>query len=246
MLAAVCMVLLVSTLLAFRPAMDKDFVFVNLDDNRYVYDNDHVKQGLTRESIAWAFASLDYDNWHPLTWLSHMLDRQIFGPESLQHPWGCHLTNILIHAVNVLVLFMALRRMTSALWPSLLVAVLFGIHPLRAESVAWISERKDVLSGLFFLLTLWAYAGLCEPWPFLDAIRPGDRVVHPRADGQADARDSAGAAGVAGLLAAGAIAVGPDRKPLPMADRRRRPLSCACGSRWKRPRCSCWPWRRAW
>ena len=113
---------------------------------------------MTRDSITWAFTSLEYDNWHPLTWLSHMLDRQIFGPESLQRPWGYHLTSILIHAINVLVLFLALRRMTSALWPSLLVAVLFGLHPLRAESVAWISERKDVLSGLFFLLTLWAYA----------------------------------------------------------------------------------------
>ena len=91
-----------------------------------------------------------------------MLDRQIFGPESLQRPWGYHLTNILIHAVNVLVLFLALRRMTSAFWPSLLVAVLFGLHPLRAESVAWISERKDVLSGLFFLLTLWAYAAYAK------------------------------------------------------------------------------------
>ena len=156
--AAVCTLLLLSTILAFRPAFEKDFSFVNLDDNRYVYDNGHVTQGLTRETVAWAFTSLEYDNWHPLTWLSLMLDRQIFGPESLPQPWGYHCTNILIHAINVLVLFMALWRMTSALWPSLLVAVLFGLHPLRAESVAWISERKDVLSGLFFLLTVWAYA----------------------------------------------------------------------------------------
>ena len=156
------MVLLVSSILAFRPAMDKDFGFVNLDDNRYVYENEHVAQCLTRDSIVWAVTSLDCDNWHPLTWLSLMFDRQIFGPESLQHPWGYHVTNILIHAVNVLVLFMALQRMTSALWPSLLVAVLFGLHPLRAESVAWISERKDVLSGLFFLLTLWAYAAYAD------------------------------------------------------------------------------------
>ncbi len=156
MLAAVCALLLLSTILAFRPAMDKNFGFVNYDDNRYI--NEHVAQGLTKDSITWAFTTLEYDNWHPLTWLSHMLDRQLFGPESLQRPWGYHLTSILIHAINVLVLFLALRRMTSALWPSLLVAILFGLHPLRAESVAWISERKDVLSGLFFLLTLWAYA----------------------------------------------------------------------------------------
>ena len=167
MLALACLLLLVSTLLAFRPALDKDFSFVNLDDNRYVYDNAHVTQGLTGDSIRWAYTSLEYDNWHPLTWLSLMVDRQLFGPESVQEHgkkvWGYHLTNILIHAINVIVLFLALRWMTSAFWPSLLVAVLFGLHPLRAESVAWISERKDVLSGLFFLATLWAYAVYAKP-----------------------------------------------------------------------------------
>ncbi len=180
---AACLVLLV--ILAFQPALegafrraaqmvwpggsawsapssDMEFGFVNLDDNRYIYDNSHVTQGLTRDSIAWAFTSLEYDNWHPLTWLSHMTDVQIFGPEGIQHPWGHHLTSVLLHAANVLVLFMALRRMTSALWPSFLVAILFGIHPLRAESVAWLSERKDVLSGLFCFLALWAYAAYAD------------------------------------------------------------------------------------
>ena len=157
-LAAACAVLVLSTLLAFRPALDKDFGFVNLDDNHYVYDNSHVTQGLTRESVAWAFTSLEFDNWHPLTWLSHMVDRQYFGEESLQNPWGYHLTSILLHTISVVVLFLVLVRMTSQPWPSFAVAVLFGIHPLRTESVAWISERKDVLSGLFFMLTLWAYA----------------------------------------------------------------------------------------
>ena len=168
LLAAACLLLLLCTLLAFGRAANRDFGFVNLDDNRYVYDNGHVTQGLTRESITWAFTSLEFDNWHPLTWLSHQLDRQIFGPESLVHPWGYHLTSILLHAANVLVLFLALRQMTGKLWPSLLVAVLFGLHPLRAESVAWISERKDVLSGLFFFLALWAYAAYTQqnrPWP---------------------------------------------------------------------------------
>ena len=112
----------------------------------------------------------------------------------------------------MLVLFLALRWMTSALWPSLLVAVLFGLHPLRAESVAWISERKDVLSGLFFLLTLWAYAAYANHSRSWAAIRPGDRALHRRADGQADARDPAGAAVAAGLLAAGAIAAGRGRQ----------------------------------
>ncbi len=161
-LAAVCAALLLATFLAFRPALDKDVDFVNLDDNRYVYDNVHVVQGLTRDTIAWAFTSLEYDNWHPLTWISYMLDREISGPEVLRHARAYHFTNLLIHAINVVVLFLALRRLTSALWPSLLVAVLFGLHPLRAESVAWISERKDVLSGLFFFLTLWAYAAYAE------------------------------------------------------------------------------------
>ena len=158
LVVAGCAVLIVCTFLAFRPALSKDFEFVNLDDNRYVYDNAHVVQGLTLASASWAFTSLEYDNWHPLTWLSHMLDRQIFGPESLQHPWGYHLVNLLLHALNAALLFVVLVRMTSQLWPSLAVALLFAIHPLRAESVAWISERKDVLSGLFFMLTLWAYA----------------------------------------------------------------------------------------
>jgi protein O-mannosyl-transferase len=157
-MAIACVLLLFSTFMAFRPVLDKKVEFLNFDDNRYVYENEHVMQGLTRGSIAWAFTSLEYDNWHPLTWLSHMADRTIFGPESPQHPWGCHLTNIVIHAVNGIVLFLALCRMTAAVWPSLLVAVLFSVHPLRTESVAWISERKDVLSGLFFVLTLWAYA----------------------------------------------------------------------------------------
>jgi protein O-mannosyl-transferase len=150
--------LVLCTWLAFRPVLDQHVDFLNFDDDRYVYDNAHVMQGLTPDSISWAFTSLEYDNWHPLTWLSHMLDRALFGPEKPLFPWGCHLINIVIHAINVLVLFLALCEMTSAPWPSLLVALLFGIHPLRAESVAWISERKDVLSGLFFLLTLWAYA----------------------------------------------------------------------------------------
>ncbi len=155
--AGVCIILSLLTWVAFQVVSSKDFSYVNLDDNRYVYNNAHVVQGLTKESIEWAFTSLEYDNWHPLTWLSHMLDSQMFGPEGLQHPWAYHRTNLLLHTANVVVLFLALRQMTSALWPSMLVAVLFAVHPMRAESVAWISERKDVLSGLFFMLTLWAY-----------------------------------------------------------------------------------------
>ncbi len=127
--------------------------FVNYDDDVYVTDNFHVQGGLALEQVAWAFGNTDAANWHPLTWLSHMLDCQLYGAK----PWGHHLTSVLIHALNAALLFVVLRGMTGALWRSLFVALLFGLHPLRVESVAWIAERKDVLSALFWLLTLWAY-----------------------------------------------------------------------------------------
>ena len=92
--------------------------------------------------------------WYPLTWLSHMLDCQLYG---LNHPGGHHLTNVLLHAASAILLFLLLRQMTGDLWPSAFVATLFAIHPLRAESVAWVAERTDVLSGVFFMLTLWAF-----------------------------------------------------------------------------------------
>jgi tetratricopeptide (TPR) repeat protein len=132
--------------------------FVNYDDDVYVTDNFHVQGGLALEQVAWAFGNTDAANWHPLTWLSHMLDCQLYGAK----PWGHHLTSVLIHALNAALLFVVLRGMTGALWRSLFVALLFGLHPLRVESVAWIAERKDVLSALFWLLTLWAYARYAE------------------------------------------------------------------------------------
>ena len=139
--------------------------FVNYDDNRYVYENPIVQKGLTWAGFRWAFTHLAVDNWHPLTWLSHMLDCELYGLK----PAGHHLTNVLLHTATVILLFLVLRRMTSlrgdatatptgALWRSAFVAAVFAIHPLRVESVAWVAERKDVLSGLFFMLTLWAYA----------------------------------------------------------------------------------------
>ena len=111
--------------------------------------------GLTAEGIAWAFTTSHASNWHPLTWLSHMLDCQLYGLK----PGGHHLTNVLLHAATAILLFLVLRRMTGDLWPSAFVAAVFAIHPLRVESVAWVAERKDVLSGLFFMLTLGAYVG---------------------------------------------------------------------------------------
>jgi tetratricopeptide (TPR) repeat protein len=132
--------------------------FVNLDDNEYVYENWHVQQGLTIGSAAWAVTSCYALNWHPLTWLSHMLDCQLCGVK----PAGHHLTSLVLHAAAAIVLFLALRKMTSMLWPSAFVAAVFAIHPLRVESVAWVAERKDVLSGLFFMLTLHIYARYTE------------------------------------------------------------------------------------
>ena len=136
----------------FLPAVTD--AFISYDDPVYVTDNAHVKAGLTWASARWAFQSTEASNWHPLTWLSHMTDVELFGLQ----PWGHHLTSLLMHALNAVLLFAALRRMTGALWRSLFVAALFGLHPLHVESVAWVSERKDVLSTTFWMLVLWAYA----------------------------------------------------------------------------------------
>ena len=128
--------------------------FVNLDDNQYVMDNTHVTSGLTLANTRWAFRTGYAFNWHPITWLSHMMDCQLFGLK----PWGHHLTNVLLHAVNTALVFLLLCSLTGALWRSVLVAALFGLHPVHVESVAWVAERKDVLSTCFGLLALLFYA----------------------------------------------------------------------------------------
>ncbi len=127
--------------------------FVNYDDDVYVTANAHVQSGLTWGNVKWAFLNPVAANWHPLTILSHMLDCQLFG----LNPRGHHLTNVLLHAVNTVLVFLLLQRLTSAFWRSLLVAALFGLHPLHVESVAWVAERKDVLSAFFGLLALLCY-----------------------------------------------------------------------------------------
>ena len=127
--------------------------FVNYDDNRYVYENAVIRQGLTSRGIIWAFTHSHSENWHPLTTLSHLLDCQIYG----LNPGGHHFTNLLLHIIATLLLFLFLQETTSAVWASAFVAVVFAIHPLRVESVAWIAERKDVLSGVFFMVTLLVY-----------------------------------------------------------------------------------------
>jgi protein O-mannosyl-transferase len=156
--AAVCLVLAAITFAVFGRTLGHEFV--DFDDGDYVYDNPVVARGLTFKGFVWAF-SCHVENWHPLTWLSHMLDCQLYG----LHPGGHHLTNVLFHTATVIALFLVLRQMTGALWRSAFVAAVFAIHPLRVESVAWVAERKDILSGLFFMLTLGAYVRYARlPW----------------------------------------------------------------------------------
>jgi len=131
----------------------RNHAFIHLDDDEYITENIHVHTGLRWDNITWAFTSTHAANWHPLTWLSHMLDCQLFD----LNPKGHHLTSVFFHLVNSLLLFLILRWMTGTLWRSGFVAALFALHPLHVESVAWVAERKDVLSTLFWMLTLWAY-----------------------------------------------------------------------------------------
>jgi tetratricopeptide (TPR) repeat protein len=143
--------LAVAALLVFWQV--RNFNFVNYDDDLYVYKNPHVLNGLTADGVVWAFKTAYAANWHPLTWLSLMLDCQLFGA----NPGRMHLMNLLLHLANVLLLFTVLKKMTGSLWSSAFVAAAFALHPMHVESVAWIAERKDVLSTLFLLLTLAAY-----------------------------------------------------------------------------------------
>ncbi len=145
------LLLIVATLGVFWQVRSHDFL--NYDDDVYVSENSQVQEGFTRKSVIWAFTSGYASNWHPLTWLSHMLDCQLFG----LNPGGHHLTNLMLHLANTLLLFLLLNRMTSSLYRSALVAALFALHPLHVESVAWVAERKDVLSTLFWMLTMWTY-----------------------------------------------------------------------------------------
>ena len=147
----VCLALVAITWFVFGQTLRHDFV--NFDDHVYVYENPQITQGLTADGLIDAFTHTHARNWHPLTTISHMLDCQLYG---LQAGWH-HFTNVLLHTVAVLLLFLVLNQMTGAFWQSAFVASLFAIHPLHVESVAWVSERKDVLSAVFFMLTLGAY-----------------------------------------------------------------------------------------
>jgi protein O-mannosyl-transferase len=147
----ICLALVAITWLVFGQTLRHDFV--DFDDNLYVYQNPAITRGLSVDGVLGAFTHPHAGNWHPLTTISHMLDCQLFGLKAGGH----HFTNVLLHTIAVLLLFFVLRQMTGAFWPSALVAALLAIHPLHVESVAWVSERKDVLSAVFFMLTLGAY-----------------------------------------------------------------------------------------
>jgi hypothetical protein len=147
----VCLFLVISTLAVYWQVNEYDFVA--FDDNQFIYNNQHLQEGLSGDSIGWAFKTYHTGNWHPLTWLSYMLDYQIFG----LNPGVFHSINLFFHIINTLFLFFLFRKMTGYFWQSAFLASLFALHPLHVESVAWISERKDVLSSFFWMLTMWSY-----------------------------------------------------------------------------------------
>jgi tetratricopeptide (TPR) repeat protein len=151
-IAVVCLVLVIVTLVVYMQTGNHEFI--SLDDPSYVTGNRHVTSGLTGNDILWAFTSVDVFNWHPITWLSHMTDARLYG----MNPRGHHLTSVGIHTVSAVLLLFILLRITGVLWQSSFVAALFALHPLHVESVAWVAERKDVLSAFFWFLTLLLYA----------------------------------------------------------------------------------------
>jgi len=148
----IALVLFVGTICLYARAFT--FGYINYDDDAYVYENAHVTSGLSLENLKWAFTTGRAANWHPVTWISHMIDAQVYG---VQHPGGHHATNILLHAINAILVYGLFRRFTCHLWLAGLGAALFAWHPLRVESVVWIAERKDLLAGFFWLTATHAY-----------------------------------------------------------------------------------------
>jgi Tfp pilus assembly protein PilF len=147
----VMLVFVIATAVIYWQVKDHEFVY--FDDNEYITENRHIQTGLTSGNVAWALTTFHAGNWHPLTWVSHMLDCQLFGMKPGLH----HLVNLFFHMANTLLLFFILHRMTNGLWQSAFVAAVFAFHPLHVESVAWVAERKDLLSTFFWMLTMWAY-----------------------------------------------------------------------------------------
>ena len=152
----VCLFLVVSTCAVYWQVWNHDATY--FDDGQYVFENPHIKAGLTSKGTVWAWTAFYAGNWHPATWLSHMMDVEFFG----LNPGPHHLTNLIFHIANTLLLFLILHRMTDTLWSSGFVAALFALHPLHVESVAWIAERKDVLSTFFWMMTMGAYIRYVE------------------------------------------------------------------------------------
>ena len=152
----ICIFLIVTTFSIY--AQVQNHKFLTYDDAKYVTENPHIQSGFSSESIAWAFTQPYAANWHPVTWLSHMLDYRLYGLE----PSGHHLTSLFIHIANSLLLFVILLKMTGALWRSAMVATLFALHPFNVQSVAWVAERKNVLSTFFWFLTMWSYASYAK------------------------------------------------------------------------------------
>src|SRR5438045_1954394 len=147
-----CVVLVGIVWLVFGQTLRHEFI--NYDDTQYVYENSRITSGLSFDGILWAFTHVHSDNWHPLTTISHMLDCTLYGVE----PWGHHLTNVVLHSAGAVFLFLALLELTGASWPSAFVAGIFAIHALRVESVAWGAAWKDILCGIFFMLSWCRYA----------------------------------------------------------------------------------------
>ena len=163
------------TIAIYWPVMRHDFV--NHDDPVYVTDNTHVRAGLTWEGLVWAFGRVHGDQtyWHPLSWVSHMVDCQLYGLK----PGGHHRTSMLLHAANAVLVFLVFRRMTGAFWRCVVLAALFALHPLQVDSVAWVAERKNLLSAFFWLLTLWAYARYAEVQsPAFHITDHGSRITY--------------------------------------------------------------------
>ena len=181
---------------AYWPLASNDFI--NYDDDDYVVENEFVNQGLTVNGAVWATTAMYTANWHPLTWLSHMLDCQLFGLK----PAGHHLVSLGLHAINSMLLYCVLLRMTRAVWPSFVVAAFFAVHPLHVESVAWVAERKDVLSTMFGLMALGAWLSYLAR-PGLGRYAVVMLCVRSQPDVQGNVGDAAVFVAPLGLLAAG-------------------------------------------
>jgi len=148
--------LIVASCAAFGRIADNDFV--NFDDTEYITENPQIKSGINLQTIKWAFSNVEMSNWHPLTWLSHMLDWSMFGANASGH----HLIRLFLHVGSVIFLFLFLNKTTNNIWSSAFAAAFFALHPLRVESVAWASERKDVLSMFFGMASIYTYAFYAE------------------------------------------------------------------------------------